>query len=541
MKRFKSIVAVLLMSCMVFAAACGGGKDSGNNETAAQNGGESVGETEGEKTPSGSIDKSRTINIANSTLVDTFYTPKEFGIAEGISYAQVYDTLLVQELDGSIGPSLAEDWEISDDGLTYTFYLRKDVKWQDGEPFTAEDVKFTFDEYQKAPLFAYLYQERVEENILVDDYTFQFKLKAPMASFIANLHVPTVSSIMPKHAYEKYGEEYGSSPETTVGTGPYILTEWQPGVSETFKANPDYFKGTPSIENICMHQISDANGIVDAMQTGDIDLSYVSVSGGNYDTLKAEPKVVLEEYPDATYHSIYMYCKSGLFSDVRVRQAVAYAINKEDVITIAMNGRATALNYLGDIGSMINGNPDIVPDTVYEYDLEKAKALIKDAGVEGADVVISSYNSEPYLSIDTYLQSVLTQIGLNASVQPVERATLLDDLDKETVMIAPLGKADLGMDMEASLFASVGSNYYGTAGNYSFFSDDEIEALGLQGDEESDPEKRKEIYKEMINKIAEQVPYVPLYALQAAMPHSVDIASDNPRSESVFDYHWADE
>ena len=148
MKRFKSIVAVLLMSCMVFAAACGGGKDSGNNETAAQNGGESVGETEGEKTPSGSIDKSRTINIANSTLVDTFYTPKEFGIAEGISYAQVYDTLLVQELDGSIGPSLAEDWEISDDGLTYTFYLRKDVKWQDGEPFTAEDVKFTFDEYQ---------------------------------------------------------------------------------------------------------------------------------------------------------------------------------------------------------------------------------------------------------------------------------------------------------------------------------------------------------------------------------------------------------
>ncbi len=108
-------------------------------------------------------------------------------------------------------------------------------------------------------------------------------------------------------------------------------------------------------------------------------------------------------------------------------------------------------------------------------------------------------------------------------------------------MIAPLGKADLGMDMEASLFASVGSNYYGTAGNYSFFSDDEIEALGLQGDEESDPEKRKEIYKEMINKIAEQVPYVPLYALQAAMPHSVDIASDNPRSESVFDYHWADE
>ena len=522
MKRLKPMIAILLMLCMVMLPACGGGKTDGGEQT-----GESG-------------DKNRTINVALTTLVDSFYTPNEYGITEGYSLAQVYDTLIVQNEDGTYGPGLAEDWEVSPDGLTYTFHLREDVKWHDGEPFTAEDVKYTFDKYMEAPLFAFFYPVRVEENIVVDEHTFAVKLKTPMASFICNMFNPCMSSIMSKHACEEYGDEYGTSPETTVGTGPYTVSEWEPGVSITFKANPDYFKGEPSIESVCFHQMADINSIAVAMQTGDLDLSFSSMSGGNYDTLKAEPDIVMEEYPDTTYHSIYMYCKSGLFSDVRVRQAVAYAINKEDVLTVALDGRGEIMDYLGDLGTLINGNPDIVPEHTYEYDLEKAKELIKEAGVEGESVVITSYNTEPYVSIDTYLQSVLTSIGLNATVQPVERATFIDDIGKENFSIGPVGKADPGMDMESTFFSSVGQNYLGTGGNYGYYYNEEVEELGLQADQESDPEKRKELYAQIINIISEDVPCIPLYALEQAIPHSADIETTNYRGQSMFNYQWVE-
>lgn len=522
MKRITSLIAILLAVCML--AACGAQQTAAPSDPAAAG---------------TNANKDRVINVAVSKLIDRFYTPDNFGVTEGIVMQQVYDTLLTQNADGTYGPSLAKDWEVSDDGLTYTFYLRDDVKWQDGEPFTSADVLYTFERYHEAPLFAWLYPVRVDKYIAVDEYTFQIILKEPMASFICNLHTPTVASIMPKHACERWGDEYGKTPDKIVGTGPYIVTEIVPSVSISYKSNPDYFKGVPSIEKICLHQIPDNNAIVIALQAGDIDLSFYGISGSSYDTLKATPNMIIEECPDALYHYINMYCKSGLFSDVRVRQAVAYAVNTEEILLLAQNGRGTLLNYSGDLGTLINANPDVTPAHVYKQDLDKARALIKEAGVEGAKVVISSYNSEPYVTIDTYLQSVLTQIGLDATVLPAERATFIADLDKENVQIYTLGKIDTNFDMEVSFAASVSTAYWGSGGNYSYYQNDEVQDLIERAVRSSDIEERKELYKKAIDIVTEEVPYIPLYALSQTIAHTSDIVTDNPRTNNMFLYSWA--
>ena len=318
-------------------------------------------------------------------LIQRLHSP---GIPAGIGYAQISDTLVHKNEEGQFEPRLAERWEINEDASEYTFYLRQDVKWSDGEPLTAEDVVYTMEMLKEAPGFS-VAVGNLEKAEAIDDYTVKMTLIKPNVVFLSSLSTGIFTAIHPKHGDEQWGEKYGTSVETTLSCGPYILTDWQPDVSMTFEANPDYYRGEPDIKEVVFHEMQDTNAAVVAMQSGEIDIWFNPITGTAYQTLSTAENVQIGEYISGRNEAIYMYCPSGTFSDVRMRQAVAYGINPEEALLVAADGMGELIDYLGDIGSTMSGNPDDYESPyAFTYDLEKAKALVAECGMEGAPVTV---------------------------------------------------------------------------------------------------------------------------------------------------------
>ncbi len=524
--RMRKLWATLLAAALCVTGCGGGGTES---TAAAPSAGEDNGGGGGQ----------RTVNVAYQAIADSMEPSGLLGVAETICFAQTYDALLSRGADNVIEPGIAESWEVSEDGLTYTFHLNPDVTWSDGEDVTAEDVKFSIELFKESGSHSWVFEEVQTVNV-PDEDTVEVLLSSPKASLLSSFSNPMHLCIVAQHAYEAWGDEYGSSVDKIVSTGPYKLVDWQPDVSMTFEAREDYFRGKPDIQTIVLHQITDKNAAIVALQTGELDVYFEPISGSSYDTLSADDSIVLDEYLSARFECIHFYYPDGIFSDVRMRQAVAYAVNPEEALTVGAEGMGQLIRYPGDIGSVMAGNPDYEPSIQYEYDLEKAKALVEECGNVGASVVIKSYNTEPYATLSVWLQSVLSSIGLNATVEPMERASFLAACDAEDVPVLILGWNGQAYDMDESLGNLVYSGSVGSTGNYGFYVDEEMDQLVLQGRAETDEEARKEIYKQIIDKVMEDVPLVPLYVVKTVIPHSADLATDNIRGYSLFDYHWVE-
>ncbi len=528
--KMRKLWAVLLAAALC-VTGCGGG-GGGTSTTGA------AGETQGGQTGQAG-DTGRTVHVAYQAIADSMEPSGLLGVAETICFAQTYDALLSRGADNVIEPGIAETWEVSEDGLTYTFHLNQEVTWSDGEDVTADDVKFSLELFKESGSHSWVFEEVQTVNVL-DENTVEVILSSPKASLLSSLSNPMHFCLVAQHAYEEWGDEYGSSVDKIVSTGPYKLVDWQPDVSMTFEAREDYYRGTPDIQQLVLHQITDKNAAIVALQTGELDVYFEPISGSSYETLAADSSITLDEYLSARFECIHFYYKDGIFSDVRMRQAVAYAVNPEEALTVGAEGMGQLIRYPGDIGSVMTGNPDYTPSIQYEYDLEKAKALVEECGNVGAPVVIKSYNTEPYATLAVWLQSVLTSIGLDATVEPMERASFLAACDGEEVPILTLGWNGQAYDMDESLGNLVYSGSVGSTGNYGFYVEEEMDQLVLQGRAETDPEARKEIYRQMIEKIMEDVPLVPLYVVKTVIPHRADLTTDNIRGYCMFDWNWVE-
>ena len=481
----------------------------------------------------------RPINIAYTAipdgLIQRLHPP---GVPEAIAYAQISDTLIVKNAEGEYEPRLAESWEINDDSTEFTFHLRDDVTWSDGEPLTAEDIVFTMNMLKAASGYTVVTGD-LDTAEAVDDYTVKMTLTRPNVVFMSTLATPMYGSIMPAHGDEQWGEDYGTSVDTTLSCGPYILTEWQPNVSMTFEANPNYYLGEASIKEVVYHEMQDTNAAVVALQTGDMDVWFNPITGTAYSTLSSAQNITIEEYVSGRNEAVYMYTPDGIFSDVRMRQAVAYAINPEEALVVGADGLGVLISYPGDIGAEMTGNPDYDSPYAYTYDLDKAKELVAECGMEGADVTVKCYNTEPYATLGVWLQGVLVNMGLNATVEPMERAAFLEEMRNGQVQIMPLSWVGQTYDLDEVLAGAVYSVNAGSS-NYSFYSDPEMDQLVEESRAASDPTERQEIFKKIIDKFLQDMPFVPLYAVTYAIPHTTDIVCDNAKSYSMYDYHWAE-
>ena len=301
----------------------------------------------------------------------------------------IYEGLLRYNTDLEPMPGLAESWEISDDGLTYTFKLHEGVKWHDGEDFTADDVVFsagTFLPETHARLRASL--AYVESVTALDDLTVEFKLKEPFGPFISVFEAATMPMI-PQHIYE--GTDYATNEmnATPIGTGPFKFEEWVKGSYIHLVKNEDYYvDGLPYLDEVYYRVIPDAASRAVAFETGEVDV----LPGGSVENWDIPRLTEMEGVCStsegweffAPHAWMWLNNREGPTSDVRFRQAIMYAMDREFMKDVVWNGFGTVAT--GPVSSKTNFYSDDV--TMYDHDPEKAKALLEEMGYDGEPVTI---------------------------------------------------------------------------------------------------------------------------------------------------------
>jgi peptide/nickel transport system substrate-binding protein len=431
-----------------------------------------------------------------------------------------FNGLIDYDPQGNIVPGLATSWEVADDSLIYTFQLRKDVKWHDGKPLAAEDVKFTFEKILDPQIGSRLnlYFQAIEEIQVPSPSTVVFRLKQPDPVFLANLW----SGIIPKHIWEK--EDFAKSQYNVmpVGSGPWKVKEWVRGDHMTFEANLDYFQGRPPLDRIVMKVIPDATVAFAALEKGDVHyFPFKGVVGGPpyqlVDRLKQHPNLEAKVYETSSMQRLFFRNDKPPFNDVKVRQAIAHAINKQFIIQKLLFGYGQ-VSHSEIPPAMKEAHNPKVPQ--YEYDVAKANQLLDEAGYrrgpDGVRFRTRIYGTPGVRAImSEILKEQLKAVGIVADLVVNEWTTYYNairqtrDIDGIFTIFSLPSIPD--PTTEAPRYHSKEIRPAGF--NYLFYSNPRVDAIIEEAQRILDRDKRVQLFHEYQEILARDVPMIPLYVL----------------------------
>ncbi len=499
-----SLALVMLLVLSTALAACG---SDDKEEGAEKDGGKASGKEKtlvfGRGGDSTSLDPSRvTEGETFKVTVNLFETLVNFG-----------------EQDTTIKPGLAKDWTTSDDGLTYTFNLEEGVKFHDGTDFNADAVVANFARWsagdaEKFPYYSSMFggfdgdEEAVIESVTADDdKTVVFTLKRPQAPFLKNLAM-SMFAISSPEAFAKGDDEYERNP---VGTGPFKFVEWKPNDSITIEKNADYWQeGLPKLDKVVFRAIPDNAARLNALTSGEIDLAD-GINPADGAKIEGDSKLQLFERPSMNVGYLGLTVTRPPFDKKEVRQAMNYAIDKQTIIDSFFEGRAESAK--NPMPSSISGYNDEIEE--YAYDPEKAKELLKAAGLEdGFEMELWAMPvPRPYMPDGTkvaeVIQSNLADVGIKAKIVSYEWATYLDKASKGEADAFMLGWTGDNGDADNFLYVLLDEDNI-ASNNYTYFKNDETHKLFLEAQTEVDEDKRNELYMKAQEILHEEAPWVPL-------------------------------
>ena len=445
----------------------------------------------------------------------------------------IYEPLLdINPIDGTYRPLLADSWELGSDGVRYRFHLNPNATWHDGEPVTADDVIFSFDAVLDENGFSPV-QGTVSRALAsyekVDDLTVELVSRAPSATFLTETAANV--AIMPKHIWASIAIEdwitapgtTGEDPSQVIGSGPFTFVEWVQGSNVTVARNDDYWLSdqVPVIDRYIYRVVGEASSALRSLQTGESDISGIPAS-------LAPP--FIEDNPDLTVHQYdlsqitYVLTnmdaeRTELFQDVRVRQAMMYAIDRDLIAETIFQGFAIRADGPHPPLSLAYA-PDRI-ESIYLYEPETASALLDDAGwVIGEDGIREkdgerfSFEFTYEEGIDTfqqlvpYLQQAWREVGIEMTPTAMPYPAQQEELNKRNYEAALTGISLNTTGNQGVLFRC--DSWYPDGYNEVAYCNPEYDRLDDLQRQELDPERRMDLMVEAANIIAHDVPIEPL-------------------------------
>lgn len=414
----------------------------------------------------------------------------------------IYSRLVEADDNMKIYPGLAESWENIDDRTTQ-FHLRKGVKFHNGYDFTAEDVKFSFERMMNSPRIAFVLPP-IEKIEIVDDYTVNIITKTPFGPLLAHLSHPALG-IVSKKLLEENPEILK---ETPIGTGSYKFKEWVLGDKIVLEKNEDFYdKNEKGLKYIVFKNIAEASNRAIALETGEVDIA-LSISSVDEENIKNNPELQLFTKPSISYTYIGMNVGKSPLNDIRVRKAINYAIDKQAILDVVLNGNGKLAT--SPLAAGVFGFTDKTKN--YEYDVEKAKTLMKEAGYEnGFTTTILTYNDGINKQIAEIVQAYLKEIGIELKIEIVEISAYWDITEKGSHYLFLGSWGVVTGDADYGLYALYHSSAKGGAGNRDFYENKKVDELLDRAKTETNQDVRKKLYEEIQMTIVEDAPDVMLY------------------------------
>jgi peptide/nickel transport system substrate-binding protein len=463
------------------------------------------------------------------TLAPTLFEPAETPglITPFMMLYALHDAMLKPMPGKSMAPSLAESWSMTRDGLVYEFVLRKGARFHNGEPVTAEDVKFSFERYRG--ISAKILKDRVAAVETPDTTRVRFKLKQPWPDFMTFYGTPATGAgwIVPKKYVEKVGEE--GFKKHPIGAGPYRFVSFTPGVELVLEAFEGYWRKTPSVKLLSFKVVTEISTRMAMLKRGEADIAY-AMTGPLGEEVRRSPGLTLLPTPFSSTHWLVFadqWDTSSPWHDRRVRLAATYAVDRPAI------NQAETLGFSKITGSFIPTSFEFYwQPPIYPYDPAKARQLLTEAGYPKGfdagdfwcDAGATNY-CEPVLN---YLQAA----GIRSKLRPLERAAFLKAYQEKKLKNLIYGLSGVSGNAATRIEAFTAST-----GAYAYGGYPDIDGLFREQESELDPKKREVILHRIQQLIHEKVMYLPIWQLALLQAYGPRVAESG--LGLITDYPWS--
>lgn len=529
MKKFVSkTMSLLLVAVMALSLAACGSKTNDSSQAAPESTGSASGESTAATQPAGNSGE----KIVNVGVTDTLgsLNPLLLNGGEINKYATALMFLPLMELDADLNfQGMLADSITTEDNRNFVVHIDEAATWSDGTPITAEDVAYTAlrlisPVINNTAMMYYVFEgvgddgfveagaDSVDGIQVIDDKTIQFTTKDSMSLTTFENSYARYLLTLPKHVIEKYTEEELSTAEwfnqPDVISGPFYVTEFDVDHYISYKANPDYWKGAPKIDKLNI-KIVDGSQLYAGLQSGEIDITQHTMSvipPEDYASVEALDNVDVVYGSPVTNQS--MFIQTANVPDVRVRQAMLYAINREQLLSELLDGHGEVVD-----GFLSSASPfyddSITPVT---YDPEKAKALLEEAGWDGSQTLRFYVNSgdSTFVNAATVMVAQWAAVGIKAEVQTVDFATLMSVAGTRDYDILAVQYTYAPVDPYPDVAWLLGGE-----GSWTGYGDDEVNKALTSTQLTSDVDEIKGLYSIVDKKVQEDVPMISAYIISA--------------------------